>query len=214
MPEAVSQVIFPQVSRILPQIFADDSLSADDSDCGIRESIGVNLREIKFRFARRKHKGLLRQLRSTLGTRLCRKALPIQIAFVHDIEGACFKVKDIQHVHVVGQPVRDVDETGYLAADVQQCVQLYGRFVLSELRPPEHFQAEVDGRGVERIDTVVQFKAFQVHRLRVQQPGLPDEQLGEVGINLPVPPLVGVGKCALANALGQPQVVQLVFVGL
>ena len=82
--------------------------------------------------------------------------------------------------------IRDADERGDVAVQVEQRVHFDGGFVLSELRPRKQRQAQIDGGGIQRIQTLV-----EIHTDRIDA----DQDLGEVGKDTPVPRLISVGQC-------------------
>jgi hypothetical protein len=89
--------------------------------------------------------------------------------------------------------IADVDERGDGATQVQQRVQLDGRFGRSKRCPGEQAQAQIDGAGVQRIDRVVQIEAER-RFVRVELASASDQQRGEVRPDAPVARLVGVGQ--------------------
>ena len=53
----------------------------------------------------------------------------------------------------------DMIECRNIAAQIQGCMKFDGRFGLAEVGPRENRQTQVDGRGVEGIDGLVEFDA-------------------------------------------------------
>ena len=77
--------------------------------------------------------------------------------------------------------------------------------------PGEDREAEVDGGRVEGIDGVVELEAEAV--LGIERPGDADQRLGEVGMDAPVAPLVGVGQGGAGDAPADAHVVELGVLG-
>jgi hypothetical protein len=86
-------------------------------------------------------------------------------------------------------------------------VQLDGALSSPEVRPGKERQTQVDGSGVEGIDGLRKFQSEAVSR--VQALGFLDQELGEIGVDAPVPLLVGVGQRAARNPAPEPHVIQL-----
>ncbi len=85
--------------------------------------------------------------------------LEIDVAAIHDVEGAGLRYQQVEDIDIVQLAVGDVDEARNAAAQIQQRVHLHRRLGRAEVRPREHRQAQVDGRGVQRVDRVGQFQA-------------------------------------------------------
>ena len=120
------------------------------------------------------------------------KALEIQVAAIHHVEGSSLEAKQVQHLDIVQLAIADVDEGGDRAPQIQQCVQLDGGFGGAEVRPVEQAQAEVDGARVQRVDGVVQvdFERFSCVELACAA----DQQRRHIRPDAPVARLVGIGK--------------------
>jgi hypothetical protein len=61
----------------------------------------------------------------------------IDIAAIHDVEGACLHGKMIEGFDIVHFPVGNVDKTGDIAAQIDQGMELDSRLASAELRPRE-----------------------------------------------------------------------------
>jgi len=66
-----------------------------------------------------------------------KEPLEINVASVHDVEGACLWHDLVQDVHIVHIPTGDADERGNVAVQVQQSMHLDGGLALTKLRPRE-----------------------------------------------------------------------------
>ena len=113
------------------------------------------------------------------------KAFEVEVGPIHDVERAGVRDEHVQNVDVMQFAVGDVDEGGDVAAQVEERVQLDGAFGPAEPGPWEQRQAEVDRRGVERVDGILGGKTGK-RVIDVGVPGNVDEMLREVGVDLPV----------------------------
>jgi hypothetical protein len=135
----------------------------------------------------------------------------IDIAAVHDIEGAGLGDEFVEHPGIVPSGVGDVYEGGDVAAQIEQGMEFDRRLGALERRPGEQRQAEIDGGGVERIDGLVEIDAEAV--IDVEASGDADQGLGEVGMDAPVALLVGVGQGAARHIAPDTHVVELGVLG-
>ena len=104
-----------------------------------------------------------------------------------------------------------MDEGRYVAAQIQQRVELDGGLGALERRPGEDREAEIDGRGVEGVNGVVEFDAEPV--LGIERACDGDQRLSEIGMDAPVAFLVGVGQCIPGNIPPDAHVVELALLG-
>ena len=86
------------------------------------------------------------------------KPLEIDVATIHDVDRAGLWHQQIEGMDVMQLAVGNVDEAGNVAAQVEQRMHLHRRLGRSEVRPREDRQAQVYGRGVQRINGVRQFQ--------------------------------------------------------
>ncbi len=135
----------------------------------------------------------------------------VDISTVHDIEGAGFGGEFVEHPGVVPPGAGDMDESRDVAAQIQQRVQLDGGLALLERRPREDREAEIDGGGVEGVDGLVEIDAERL--AGIQAPGNTDQGLGEVGVNAPVAPFVGIGQGGARDISADAHVVKLARLG-
>src|SRR5208283_2220328 len=85
------------------------------------------------------------------------EASEVQIPAVHHVEGTGFRQQQIEHVDIVHFAVGDVNKAGNCTAQVEQRMQLHRRFGGAKRGPRKHRQAQIDGRGIERVNRVVEF---------------------------------------------------------
>ena len=135
----------------------------------------------------------------------------MDVSAVQDVEGAGLGDQLVEHPHVVPSAVADMDESWDIAAQIQEGVELDGGLGALERGPGEDREAEVDGGRVEGIDGVVELEAEAV--LGIERPGDADQRLGEVGMDAPVAPLVGVGQGGAGDAPADAHVVELGVLG-
>src|SRR5690606_33908996 len=93
------------------------------------------------------------------------------------------------------------------STQVQQRVQLHRSLGRAKVGPWEQRQAQVDCRGVQRVDGVVQFQAQRVGGIKFASSV--DQPLGEVGVDPPIALLVGIGQSSSSDALAQSHVIKL-----
>ena len=91
-------------------------------------------------------------------------------------------------------PLGNVDEGGNTPAEVQQRMEFHRGLALAKARPGEQREAEVDRRRIEDVGRLRQFDPEVVPGIQV--PGVGNEHLGEVGVDAPVPFLVGIRQRA------------------
>ena len=85
-----------------------------------------------------------------------------------------------------------MDEGENIAAQIEQRMQLDGRLGRSEHGPGKYRQTQIDGGGVERVDSFLQIDTEGL--LCIQPPGDADQALGEIGIDAPVARGIGIGQ--------------------
>jgi len=139
------------------------------------------------------------------------QAAEIQIAPIHHVKSACLESQHVQHLDLVDLAIGDVDESRDVAAQIQQGVQPDRRFGGAERCPWKQRQAQVDGRGIQRVDRVGQFDAEAV--VAVQLAGAPDQCRRQRFPDTPVAALVGIGQRRTFDGLAQAHSVQLRLIG-
>ena len=122
------------------------------------------------------------------------QALKIDVAAIHDIERAGLDRQLIEYGDVVHFPVRNVDKTRDVAAQVEQRVQLDRSLATAEAGPRKELQTEINGRRIERVNGLGKHRTQGF--VRVKFPRVADQHLGEVGIDAPIVDAIGIGQCA------------------
>ena len=76
---------------------------------------------------------------------------------------------------------------GMTSADrLRVSMQLHGRLALAKQRPGKYRKAQIDGRGIESVDSVGEVDAkFLVH---IELASNVDEPLGQLGVDAPIAP--------------------------
>jgi hypothetical protein len=136
----------------------------------------------------------------------------IEIRSVHHIEGTGFDRQDVEDGDVVGLAVRNPYETRDISMQVDERVKFDRGLVASKLSPGEQLQAEIDGRGVQRVGGMLQLNAEVVGL--IQSPRLSDQNLSEVGVDPPVAMLVGIGQSAPSDNAAKAGVVEFFLKGV
>ena len=80
----------------------------------------------------------------------------VDVAAVHDVEGARLEDQRIEERHIGGLPVGDGHERRDVAPQVEQRVELDRRLGPAEAGPREQGQTEVDRRRIEGVDRLRQ----------------------------------------------------------
>ena len=130
----------------------------------------------------------------------------VEIPAIHDVKGTGFRKDLVQDVDIVHLAVADPDECRDVAPEIEQGVELDGCLRLAEVSPREHGKTQIDRRGIEGIDGLVQFDPEIV--LGVQTSGDLDQDLSDIGIDPPVSCLVGVRERASGHVGANPHVIQ------
>ena len=131
----------------------------------------------------------------------------IQIAPVHQVEGARLQHQIVHDVDLVGLAVGNVNEAGDVASQVQQRVQLDGRLGRTKWCPCKDRQTQVYRAGVEGVDRRIE---LHTKRLRgIQRSCNANQVLGEVRIDLPRTCGVRIGQSVARNRrAAKPHVIQ------
>ena len=112
------------------------------------------------------------------------KPIEIDVTSVHDVESAGFGQQQIEDVDVVQFAIADVEERRDTATQVQERVQLDGRFGRAKRCPRKYRQAQIDGAGIQSVDRVVEIDAEWF--CGIEPPGEADQRLSKVGVDAPV----------------------------
>ena len=134
------------------------------------------------------------------------KAGKIEIPAIDHVERPRFCDDLIEDVHIVYLSMGDHHHCRNTASEVQEGVEFDGPFAFSEYCPREERQTEVDGGGVQSIHRLLELYAERI--VDIQLPGSCNEDLRKVGIDTPIPHLVGVGQGVSGDLASYPQMVE------
>ena len=131
----------------------------------------------------------------------------VQIPPVHQVKRARLDGQRIQHTDFVHLAIADMNEAGNIAAQVQERMQFDRRFGCAKRCPRVQRQAQIDGRGIERVDHLLQIHAKRV--AGVQRASHADQGLTHIGVDLPGASGVGIGqRVARYGGAAKPHVIQ------
>ena len=120
------------------------------------------------------------------------KSSEIDVSTIHDVGGSGFKDDVVEEVDIVDQCVCNAHEYWDGTSEIHLGMQLDRGLRLNERRPGKQRQTQVDGRGVQGIDHLVE--SDYVRGLGVEAPRLSHENLGKIGVNAPGTMFVGVSQ--------------------
>jgi len=93
-----------------------------------------------------------------------------------------------------------------MAAQIQKCMKLDRSFAFPEFRPGEKRQIQIDSGRIQGVHCLIQFDAEGISGVKLS--GFYYEYVGEIGVNPPIPILVGMGESVAGNLSPNAQVVQ------
>jgi len=132
----------------------------------------------------------------------------VDIAAIHDIHSAGFDYEMIEDIDIVNASVSNDNHCGNTAPQIQKGMHLDRSLPFAEYCPREQGKTQIDCGGIQGIDCLIQFHAEAF--VGIQSSCLPDEHLGEVGVDAPVPDLVGIGQGIAGNVPTDTHMVELV----
>lgn len=116
----------------------------------------------------------------------------IEIAAIEDIDGAGFHGNLIEDVDFVDLSVGDNNNCRDTAPQIQKGMQFDSALALSKNGPGEKRQTQIDGGGIQGVYCLFQFYPEVLADIKFSGPV--DRDVGEIGVDSPVPHLVGVGQ--------------------
>src|ERR1041385_6047710 len=108
----------------------------------------------------------------------------IEVTAIHHIEGAGFEAELIQNVHLVNFAMCNDHNSWNVAAQVEQGVEFDRSFVFAKLGPGKERQAQIDSRGIERVNRLGQFDPEVV--VYVEGAGASNQHVCNVGVDAPI----------------------------
>jgi len=94
-----------------------------------------------------------------------------------------------------------------IAAQIQKCMKLDRSFAFPEFRPGEKRQAKIDSGRIQGVHCLIQLDAEGISGVKLSS--FYYEYLGEIGVNPPIPILIGMGESVAGNLSPNAQVIQL-----
>jgi len=134
------------------------------------------------------------------------EARKIEIAAIHDIYGPRLDDQFVEDIDVVDLPCGYDDHRGNVAAQIQQGMEFYGALPFPELGPGKKSQAEIYGGRIQGVDRLIQFDAEGIGGVKLS--GFCDKDLSKIGIDPPIPGLIGVGQCIAGDLAPDAQVIK------
>ena len=134
------------------------------------------------------------------------EACKIQISAIHDVDGPSLYDQIVQDIDIVDF-ARCYDDHGRnVAAQIQKGMEFYCPLSLPEFCPGEKRQAKVDGSRIQSVHRLIQLDAEGIFGVKLS--GFCDKDLSEIGINPPIPVLIGMGKGIAGNLPPYAQVIK------
>ena len=121
----------------------------------------------------------------------------INIGTVHDIDASRFDGDVVKEVDIMHLSVCDADEHWDRAAQLHLRVHLDRRFRLTECCPGKHRKTQINGGGIQCVDDFIQVQFCGV--IVIQTPSLANEDLRQIGVNLPRAVFVGICNVCSCN---------------
>ena len=130
----------------------------------------------------------------------------IQIAAIHDIDGPKLDDQLVEDIDIVNFPRGDDHHRRDVPVQIQKGMEFYCPFAFPELGPGEKGQTEVDGGRIQGIDRLIQFDTEGIGGVKFS--GFRNKDLSEVGINPPVPGLIGMREGIAGNLPPDAQMIK------
>ena len=104
-------------------------------------------------------------------------------------------------------PVGHINIGRNAATQIEQRMQFDRALVTTKLRPGKHRQTQIDGRGIQRIQGLVQLHTQRF--VAIQPARLGDERPREIGEDAPVAGFVGVRQRVARNTAAKAHMIKL-----
>ena len=132
-------------------------------------------------------------------------ALEIHVAAIHHVECTGLEKQIVEPAHVVLAGDRDEDAGWDWPPQIDLRVHLDPGFGCSEIRPWKECQGEIDGRGVQSVNRVLDIEPEVLPG--VERTGFAHEGLGQILPEPPVALFVGIGQSRFGQRLPEAQMV-------
>ena len=130
----------------------------------------------------------------------------VEVAAIHDVERSGIPDQLVEDVDVMHTACGDNDDRGKVALEREQGVEFDGGFVTAERGPREQRKTQVNGGGVQRVSSGLEFKTKGF--IGIERGGLLDEHLGKIGEDAPVPLFVGHRQRVAGGGLADAGVIE------
>jgi len=135
------------------------------------------------------------------------QAREIEISAIHYIERARLEAELVQNVDLVHLAMCNDYNSWDIAAQIEQRVQFHRSFVLAKLSPWEKCQTQIDGGGIESVNSMGQFDAEVV--VRVKHAGAGNQHLRKVGVDAPIAHRVRMRQSVARDLAANAEMIEL-----
>ena len=130
----------------------------------------------------------------------------VQISPIQDIEGSGLDRKIVEDPDIVRSSLCYLDKRGDRSTQIEQRMEFDGALAFAESGPREQRQTQVDRCGIESVNGIPEFQTQIL--VAVESTGFGDEDLGEVGVDAPVPRFVGVGQVVARDSAANAHMIE------
>ena len=141
-----------------------------------------------------------------------RQTREVHVAAIHEIKSSSFEKEAVEPSHVVLSRPSNVDASRNWATQVDLCVHLDARLGLTKVRPRKQSKRQVDRRGIQRVDRIVQIDTEIL--ARIKRPGFAHQTFGQILPNPPVPVFVGIRESRFGNRFCETKMIKCVGLGV
>src|SRR5260370_19103331 len=113
------------------------------------------------------------------------KSVEVQVGSIHQIDGTGFHHQLVENVNLVAFRGYNAAEGRDVAMQIEQSVHFYRGVFGTVTSPGKQRKTKIDGGAIQSVDRLFQFhsEAF----LGIQRAGDANQDLGQVGVDAPVP---------------------------
>ncbi len=135
----------------------------------------------------------------------------VQVAAIHDVKSAGFDQQNIEHVDITHLAVADMNESRNRPAQIQQRMHFYRCLRRAKWCPVEQAQAQIDGRGIQRVNGRIESGVYRFFGIEVPRPC--NQSHGQLVINAPVSLIQRIRQGRAGRHAFQSHVKQLGLIG-